>query len=145
MLDFYLACAHHLLMFGIFGLLLAEFVLLGSAFDQARVARIARLDLLYGLFAVLVIIVGFSRATFAAKGWSYYSHNGFFWAKIATFALIGLISIKPTVTFLRWKRSGLLPQAAAVGAARRVLHVELALFILLPLFAAAMARGYGEF
>jgi uncharacterized membrane protein len=28
---------------------------------------------------------------------------------------------------------------------RRYLHAELALFVFLPIFAAAMARGYGEF
>jgi uncharacterized membrane protein len=28
---------------------------------------------------------------------------------------------------------------------RRFLHAELGLFLLLPIFAAAMARGYGQF
>jgi len=89
--------------------------------------------------------VGFLRATFAAKGWSYYSHNTFFWAKLATFAVIGLLSIAPTLTFMRWRRAGESPDALAVAAVRRYLHYELGLFLLLPLFAAAMARGYGGF
>jgi hypothetical protein len=37
------------------------------------------------------VVVGFSRAIYAAKGWAYYEANGFFWAKIATFvAVVGL-------------------------------------------------------
>jgi putative membrane protein len=145
MLDLTLACAHHVLIFVIFGTLFGEMVALNGALDARTVGRVARLDLIYGVAAALVVLVGFGRAIFAAKGWSYYSHDGFFWAKIATFALIGLISIKPTLAFMQWKKSGALPDAAAVRRVRLLLHVELTLFVLLPIFAAAMARGYGQF
>jgi putative membrane protein len=145
MLDLTLASAHHLLIFVIFGTLFGEMVALNGAVDARTLKRVARLDLVYGVAAALVLVVGFGRAIFAAKGWNYYSHNGFFWAKIATFALIGLISIKPTVTFLRWKKSAMVPDEAALRHVRLLLHVELTLFVLLPIFAAAMARGYGVF
>jgi putative membrane protein len=46
---------------------------------------------------------------------------------------------------LRWKKSDALPDAAALRSVRLMLHVELTLFVLLPIFAAAMARGYGQF
>jgi putative membrane protein len=145
MLDLTLACAHHVLIFAIFGTLFGEMVALNGTLDAATLKRVARLDLIYGIAAALVILAGFGRAIFAAKGWSYYSHNGFFWAKIATFALIGVVSIKPTLAFRRWVNSSAPPQAAALRGVRRLLHVELTLFVLLPIFAAAMARGYGEF
>jgi putative membrane protein len=120
-------------------------VALGGTLNIATVGRIARLDLIYGITAALIVIVGFSRAIYAAKGWGYYSHNGFFWAKIVTFALIGLLSISPTIAFIRWRREQILPDAAALRKVRRILHIELTLFVLLPIFAAAMARGYGQF
>ena len=113
--------------------------------SAAAAARIARIDLWYGILATAVVVLGFCRAVFAAKGWAYYSHNGFFWAKIAGFAAIGLLSAPPTLAFIRWRRSATAPTDAAVKAVRRYLHVELMLFALLPIFAAAMARGYGEF
>ena len=89
--------------------------------------------------------MGFSRAVFAAKGWLYYSHNLWFWAKLASFAGIAILSIGPTRAIARWRRLDSLPDAAAVRAVRLLFHLELTLFILMPLFAAAMARGYGEF
>jgi putative membrane protein len=95
MLDLTLASAHHVLIFVIFGTLFGEMVALSGALNAATLKRVARLDLIYGIAASVVIVVGFGRAIFAAKGWSYYSHNGFFWAKIAIFALIGLLSVKP--------------------------------------------------
>ena len=145
MLDLILAVAHHLLIFAVFGVLLAEFLALRGITSSEAVRRIARINLWYGILATLIVIVGFSRAAFAAKGWFYYSHNAFFWAKISTFAAIGLLSIRPTMAFVRWRRSGTVPDDTALQPLRRYLHIELSLFVFLLIFAAAMARGYGEF
>ena len=145
MLDLVLAIVHHLLVFGIFGIVFAEFMVVRPGMSTATIARIGSIDLWYGVFAGAVVIIGFCRAIFAAKGWAYYSHNAFFWAKLATFAAIGLLSVPPTLAFIRWRKSGTAPDEVAIGAVRRYLHIELALFMLLPIFAAAMARGFGEF
>jgi putative membrane protein len=143
--DLVWAAAHHVLAFGIFGVLFAEFFALRATLDAAQIRRIAALDIAYGVLALLLVIVGFCRANFAAKGWAYYEHNGFFWAKIATFAAIALLSLPPTLAFNRWKRGAIQPDVASLRTVRGYLHLELALFVLLPIFAAAMARGYGEF
>jgi putative membrane protein len=144
-LDLGLAVAHHLLIFAIFGLLLLEFLTLRAVLSKEAVLRIAKADLWFGIIAALILIIGFSRAVFAAKGWAYDSHNLYFWAKLGTFALIGILSIKPTLSFIRWRRAAELPDAVAVKSMQRYLHAELALFVFLPIFAAAMARGYGQF
>ncbi len=145
MLDLCLAVAHHLLILSLFGVLFVEFLNVRAGMDTAAVARISRVDLWYGLLAALIVVVGFGRAVFAAKGWHYYSHNAFFWAKIATFTVVGLLSVPPTIAYIRWRRVGAAPSAAQVRGVRLYLWLELALFALLPAFAAAMARGYGEY
>jgi putative membrane protein len=143
-LDLWLAICHHLLVFMLFGVLFAELVLVRPGMDQTVVVRVAAIDVWYGILAGLVIVVGFSRAVFAAKGWDYYLHNVFFWAKLGTFAVIGLLSIPPTIAYIRWKRANLAPSDAQIGAMRRYLWIEFALFAPLLAFAATMARGYGE-
>jgi putative membrane protein len=145
MLDLVLAVAHHILIFGLFGILFAEFILVRPGLDQAMVRRVAATDLWYGILAGLIIAIGFSRAVFAAKGWDYYSHNLFFWAKIATFAVIGALSAWPTISFLRWRREARAPDEIQIAAVRRFLWAQLLLFPLLLAFAALMARGFGEF
>jgi len=145
MLDLGLAITHHILVFSLFGVLFAELVLVRKRLDLATVARVGRIDLMYGVLAGLIIGVGFSRAIFAAKGWAYYSHNLFFHLKVGTFVLIGLLSIPPTVAYIRWRRGGAQPSDAQVAGVRRWLWAEMALFAPLLAFAAAMARGYGEF
>jgi putative membrane protein len=145
MLDLLLACLHHLLIFALFAMLLTQFMLLRPGFDAPTLKRVAGIDVAYGVLAGLMLIVGLCRAVFAAKGWLYYSHNLWFWSKLATFAAIAILSIGPTRAIARWRRSNSLPDTAAIRAVRRLLHYELTLFVLMPLFAAAMARGYGEF
>jgi putative membrane protein len=145
MLDLVLAIAHHLLIFGMFGMLCGELVLLKRGIDAPALARIARMDIGYGVTATLIVVIGFCRAVFAAKGWRYYEHNGFFWAKIATFAVIGLLSVPPTIAFIRWRAGKITPSDAQVASVRRFMLAEVALFPLLLAFAAAMARGYGAF
>jgi putative membrane protein len=147
-LDLHLAIAHHLLIFILFGILVTELVLVRQSIAGDDLKRIASIDLWYGIVALLILIVGFSRAIFAAKGWAYYSVNSFFWAKIGVFMLIALLSIWPTVKYLNWHRdfrtAGSVPDAVSVSVVRRILWLEMILFAFLPAFAAAMARGYGE-
>jgi putative membrane protein len=145
MLDLTLAIAHHLLIFGIFGIVFAEFWALRRGISAGTVQRVASMDRWYGALAAAIIVIGFCRSIFAAKGWAYYSHNAFFWAKIGTFAAIGLLSVPPTIAFIRWRKSADLPTDSDLKSIRWYLHMELALFVFLPIFAAAMARGYGEF
>ena len=144
-LDLTLAILHHVFIFALFGVLCSEFVVVRLGMDTAAVARVAAIDLWYGVLAALILIVGFSRAIFAAKGWAYYAHDAFFWAKIGTFLVIGLLSVPPTLAYLKWRRAGAAPSDKAVAKVRRCLWMQVALFPLLPAFAAAMARGYGLF
>ncbi|MGO9486504.1 MAG: DUF2214 family protein [Rhodomicrobium sp.] len=147
-LDLTLAIAHHLLIFTLFGILVSELVLVRKGMTGADVRLIVSIDLWYGIVAGLILIVGFSRVIFAAKGWAYYSVNSFFWAKIGVFLLIAVLSVWPTLKFFDWRKDfrleGAVPAGAAVLSIRRILWLEAGLFALLPAFAAAMARGYGE-
>jgi putative membrane protein len=146
--DLVLAIAHHALIFALAGVLAFEIGVARQGLDANDIRRLGRVDGFYGLLAGLILIVGFVRAVFAAKGWDYYQSNTFFWAKIGTFALVGILSIWPTIAFIRWRGAlktdrTALPAPAAIAAVRRFLWAEILLFALIPAFAAAMARGYG--
>lgn len=146
--DAGLAWLHFLFAFILVGAIVAELFILRLSVD-GRVARLLlRVDLFYGSSAALIILVGVSRVIWGAKGWDYYQGQPFFWAKMAMFALIGLISIAPTTTFLRWvKQAGAdaahVAPAAEVSRTRRLVMIETMLVALLLLFASLMARGIG--
>jgi putative membrane protein len=146
--DLALAIAHHVLIFALAGVIAFEGGVVKPGITADGIARVGKAVAWYGILAVLILIVGFARAVFAARGWAYYSHNHFFWAKIGTFALVGLLSIQPTVQYIRWRRTlkndpAALPNDGAIRTVRRFLWLEVFFFAWIPIFAAAMARGYG--
>ncbi len=145
MLDLSLAITHHLLVFALAGILAAELVLVGPRMGAEEVRRLTMIDVGYGALAGLILAVGCMRVVFAAKGWTYYSANPFFWAKMAAFAAIGLLSVLPTVLYVRWQRTftqnGTLPPHRQIRLVQTVLRTQAALFGVIVAFAATMARG----
>lgn len=147
-IDLLLAIGHHLAVFTLVGILAAEFALLRPGLSGGRITQLARIDAAYGGVATLVIIVGVLRVIFGASGWEYYVANYAFWAKMAAFLAIGLLTIQPTIAIRRWAKAGkgeagYAPPAAEVAASRRFIHLQAGILVLIPIFAAAMARGYG--
>lgn len=138
-----LAAAHHLAVFSLVGILAAEFALLRPGIEGRRLLQLGRIDAAYGAVAGLVLVVGVIRVIFGGPSWEYYAGNWAFWAKMLAFLGVGLLSIPPTLALIRWRKADTAPAAAEVNGARRFLYLEAGLLVLVPIFAAAMARGYG--
>ena len=148
MTDLVLAIAHHLTVFTLAGLLIAEVALLRPGLSPQRIRQLSAIDTAYGAVAGLIIIVGVLRVSFGDKGASYYIHNWAFWLKMAAFVLVGLLSVPPTLAIIGWRRklaadSAFSPDSATIAGLRRFYIGEIAAFAVIPAFAAAMARGYG--
>jgi putative membrane protein len=147
--DLALASFHHLLVFGLVSMLVAQSVLLRGRIDGPTLAKLAGIDRGYGIVAVLLLAVGLLRVFYGIKGYGFYLHNPWFHAKLGAFVLAGVLSIWPTVRFLRWRRRlaadpTFLPDAAEVAGMARIVRFELALVAVIFVCAAAMAR-YGGF
>ena len=149
MTDLLLAIVHHLIVFGLAAVLAAELALMrSSTMSPSTVKLLGRFDFFYGMLAMAILVVGFVRVWYGAKGPDFYMHNHAFWAKIAAFAVVGLISIKPTMRILAWQKSlkanaAFVPTLPEIAKLRRWLLIELHVFALIPIFAAMMARGVG--
>lgn len=145
MVDLALAILHHLLVFALVALLMAETALLRPAATAADLDRIARLDAGYGATAGLVLIVGLLRVFEGPRGWAFYEANPFFWGKMACFAAMALLSIPPTLRFIAWRRArrtdpGFRPAEAELAATRTLLRAQSLVLVVLLACAAAMAR-----
>ncbi len=151
MTDLILAIVHHLLIFMLLAVLVIELTLTRDGLTPAGLQRLTRIDMGYGLLAGAIIVIGVLRVHFGLKGASYYLHNLFFWLKMAAFLGVGLLSVPPTLTFLKWKKAAAdptyLPGSDDIAKVRKWLLWELRLFGLIPVFAAIMARfpGYIAF
>jgi putative membrane protein len=148
MMDLWLAIAHHILVFGLVIMLAAESALARQGLGAAEVKRLAGLDIGYGVSAALIIVVGIHRVIFGAKGYVFYVDNVWFWAKMGTFALIGILSIVPTIRFRVWKKAlkadpTSLPALADILHVRGHIRLQLLLIFAVVTFAALMARYTG--
>ncbi len=145
-----LAFLHHTAAFVIFALLTVELILLRLDLTPTIARTILRLDAAYGIAAVVLVVVGLLRVFYTEKGAAYYFHSGTFIAKFTLFAIVGLLSIYPTMQFLRWRpalREQRAPQLepAIRRKMRMFVHIELTLLLVILLLAAMMARGIGYF
>jgi putative membrane protein len=142
------AFLHFLAVFGIFATVFLEWQTMSPAPTHAEARRIQRSDAWFGIAAAVVLVVGALRVFFFEKGKAFYLANPFFHAKLTLFILVGLLSIYPTIRFLKWRgqtSQGLAPNVAA-GEYRRImitLRAELVLLLGVALCASLMARGVG--
>jgi putative membrane protein len=115
--------------------------------NAAVVERLVGVDRIYGISAGLVLLTGIARTWWGVKGTAWYWTNSLLHLKLGMFVAVALMSIKPTLTFIRWRRelraSGGLPGEAEVRATRRWVMVQTHVIALIPLPAVFLARGFG--
>jgi putative membrane protein len=136
------AFLHHVAAFALVAAIAVEFVLIRQELNAATARRLARTDMVLGISAGVLLVVGLLRVFYFEKGPSFYFHNASFIAKMVLFVLIALLSIYPTVKFLSWRKT---VDPAGARAIRTIIHLELVGVVLILIFAALMARGIGFF
>ena len=115
---------------------------------NARVVeRLVRVDLIYGIAAVLVLLSGLARAYWGIKGGGWYWTNWLLHLKLGMFVVVALMSIKPTLMFRRWRRelraTGAMPPDAQITDARKWVMIQAHIIAIIPIAAVFLARGFG--
>jgi len=143
-----MAFLHHLAAFTLVGVLIYEHTAFRKEMSIAEARRLQRMDMIYGISAAILLVVGLLRVFNFEKGASFYAQNWFFWTKMIGFALAGLLSIYPTVRFVSWNKSFANNQAPEISDTefariKMILRLELLGIVIIILSAAMMARGVG--
>jgi len=146
LLESILAYAHFLAILSMVVFISSEAALCRSEWlNAAVVRRLARIDMIYAGAAVAVLLTGLARTVWGVKGAAWYWSQPLLHIKLTLFVIIGLLSIKPTLQFIRWRKqldaTGALPDQDEVRRARRWVMIEAHLIVLVPLAATLLARG----
>jgi putative membrane protein len=143
-----LAYLHYLTIMLLAAALTVEMAVCRPGLGPAQVRLLTRIDILFFAAALGALATGLIRLLWYAKGLGFYLPNPAFHVKMTLYVVVALLSIRPTLRFLRWKRvlgqGGPPPADDEVRAVRRLIHLELALLALMPLMAVLMARGLGR-
>ena len=141
----FLAIFHYLMIFATLALLLGEFLLLRLEATGPGLKLLGRVDLAYGVFALLVVTSGLLRVFLGDVAPATWGSNHTFWTKMGLFMVVGLLSILPSLRFLSWKKAfaanGALPDATARKKTAMLVHLQLGLFLLIPVFAVLMVEA----
>ena len=148
-LDAVLAYLHFVSIFALFGFLTSEAVIIRRPLDAERIRLLGRLDLWYFGAAMAVLLTGFLRLGLGAKGAEFYLSAWPVYVKIGLFVAVGMMSVYPTLAFVRWRRAldhdaGWTVPAAEHRRYRRMVMAEIHLAALIPVFAVIMSRGLGR-
>ena len=131
-----------------FGSLIFERISLKEHPNRKEAISIVFADVVYGIAGIALLTSGIYRVIKFGQGADFYTQNPIFWVKIIIFALVGSLSLYPTVTYILWAipiSKGNLPNVTSnlVSRLRLIINIELVGFSLIPFFATLMARGIG--
>ena len=140
------AFLHHLCAFTLVAAVAIEFTLVRQELTLATARRLQVTDIVLGMAAGTLLVIGLLRVFVFEKGADYYWHSHAFLAKFGLFLIIGLLSIVPTLEFLSWRDAIAAGQVPVMDASTRkrvtmIIHIELAAIAVILLCAAIMARG----
>jgi len=144
MLEITLRYIHFICVFSIVACVATEFFLLKKTLTRTEISRIAAIDAVYGIAAMILIIAGLTLALGnIGKPSIFYKNNPVFYTKLGLFLIVGLISIRPTIFFIKQKKGEPNETITIPNHISKALLIELIILAIIPLFAGLMAHGIG--
>ena len=144
----FVAYIHYLSFMVCFGALVYERISVKPNPNRQEAISMVVADVIYGIAGIALLVSGIYRVIKFGQGSEFYTQNPVFWTKIIVFALVGTLSLYPTVTYVLWAipiSKGELPKVSInlVSRLRLIINIELIGFAFIPFIATLMARGVG--
>lgn len=129
---------HFLGILALTSMLVAENILISKEVTCSGIKKLSVIDGLYGVSAGVTLVAGLVLWLYVGKPKEFYSGNFIFHIKIGLFFLIALLSIFPTVFFLK-NRKKVDESIPVPGPVILIVRLQLVLLLALPLLAVLMA------
>lgn len=133
---------HFLLLFVMVGCVVSQQFLLKKRMNLAEIKRIGITDSIYGFTALAVVAVGLILWFNVGKGAHFYTKNWIFHTKISLFIVVALLSIYPTVFYLKQRKK--LNENTFVEVPKTIflfVRLQLVLLLIIPLLAVLWPMG----
>lgn len=143
-LEIALRYLHFISIFTIASTLVAEHILLKHQMTRSELSRLARIDSVYGFAALVLLGAGLTLWLGSiGKPAEFYSKNWIFITKISLFICVGLLSIFPTLFFIRNRKGHPDESIKIPSLIFWMLRMELLLIFIIPFLAGLMSKGIG--
>lgn len=143
-MEIILRYLHFISVFAIVGALVSEHLLLKSTLSRKEILRLSKIDGVYGLAVLSLLGVGMTLWLGGiGKPTEFYSSNPVFHIKLTLFVVIGLLSIYPTVFFIKQAKGDPIEMVAIPKSIFWMVRFELLILLIMPILAGLMAKGIG--
>ena len=143
-LEILLRYVHFISIFAIVGSLVAEHLLLKKTLTRSEIDRLSKIDGVYGLAVLVLLAAGLTLWLGGyGKPTEFYSNNPVFHTKLALLVLLGVLSIYPTVYFIKNRKGDPSEVLTVPKSIFWMLRFELLLMLIIPFLAGMMAKGIG--
>lgn len=143
-MEIVLRYLHFISVFAIVGALVSEHLLLKSTLSRKEILRLSKIDGVYGLAVLSLLGVGMTLWLGGiGKPTEFYSSNPVFHIKLTLFVVIGLLSIYPTVFFIKQAKGDPFEMVAIPKSIFWMVRFELLILLIMPILAGLMAKGIG--
>lgn len=124
------------------GCVVLENMAVGETLNKEDRRNLRRVDRFVGPAAMAVLVIGLVLWFGVGKPASFYSLNPLFHAKVGLFIVAALISLAPTLFFIRQVKAEA-EEVTVPSYIRLALRAQLLLLAIMPVLAWLMARGVG--
>ena len=146
MIDFILIkYVHFVAIFFVVGTLAGEALFLKPLLKRSEVSRLSRIDMVYGLSTIVVLAAGFTLWFAVGKPAEFYSSNWIFILKLILFGVVGILSIIPTVFFIKNRKGDPEEEVSIPKKVIYMVYAEVVILLMIPLCAVLMTNGLGSF
>lgn len=125
--------------------IIGEHLLLEDELSRKALKKIAILDSIYGISALLVVVTGLTLWFLVGKPAEFYTRNWILHAKVTLVLIVGLLSIMPTRFYLRNRKGEESDMVSIPPMIKHIIRAQLLLIFLIPLLAGLVAHGIGRF
>lgn len=145
-LNFLFTYLHYLSIIVVIATVFTEVFLVRKNISANRLKTIVKVDGIYGFSSIAVVATGLIRVYNYGKGSDYYFSNSIFIIKFSLFILVGILSIYPTVTFLKLRKANKNNENQNVEIHKYslisiLIKLELIILLMIPFLAILMANG----
>jgi putative membrane protein len=135
---------HFVSIFILVGTLVSEYLMLESELTKKRIGQLSKIDQIYGLAALSLLTVGLTLWLGGyGKPAVFYSGNPIFHLKLGLFVSVGLLSIYPTVFFVKNRKGDPHELVSIPKSIFWMIRLQLLLIFTIPILAGLMAKGIG--
>lgn len=143
-MEFILFKVIHLVsVFVLFTCLVLELFLIQEQLSREKIKMLSFVDAIYGLSSLVILASGFYIALSVGKGHDFYFDNLSIYIKLFLFVFIGLLSIYPTVFFLKNRKGDLSELIVIPSNVKKIILIEILLVLCIPVFAVMLSNGVG--